>query len=232
MPDLERPGVEETLTHLEAKELIRRCAATRCDDSWSELMRRWETALRHAVRRTVHKAGGALADDLEDDLLQEVYCRLLEGDGRRLRLCRESDERGIVGYLCRLAENVVRDHARRQRASKRGLELQVGGEDAAAWIDRAADPAAASDRRTAIAESRSAYFERGDRALPGANRRRDLEITWLAVFEGWSSREIAERCRRPLSATNVDSIVHRTRSRLAAAEVDLGVRRGGGPPLG
>ncbi len=221
---LEDPAAPRTV---EASDLIERCASSDCPESWHEFLARYGRPLRDAVRRTLLKAGASLVRDLEDDVLQDVYCKLLADGRRRLRRFRGGDDRSVAGYLCRIAENVTRDHLRRGRAVKRGREVcLVAGDGEDGPIVKAADPCAATDRRALVAEGRRLYFERGSRALPGDNRHRDLEVTYLAVFEGWSSREIAERWQS-LTANNVDSIIYRTKLRLAAVDIEL--RR---PPLG
>ena len=219
------PFVARTpLADVSAPELIEQCWTADCSASWREFFHRYGWSLAATVRRALARVGLAASHDLQDDLLQETYCRLLADDRRRLKNCRGGDDRTVAGYLCRVAENVVVDHLRRAGAVKRGRDLLVSArEEGPEPIERAADPTARADHRLLVAESRRLFLRRAGTALSGPNRRRDLWVTYLATFEGWSSREIAERVGS-ITANNVDSVVHRTRRRLAAAGIELGER--------
>lgn len=210
------------LACLSAADLLARCGRRGAGASWDEFLHRYGAALAATVRRALGSAGRALAGELHEDLLQEIYCHLLADGRRRLKRCRGTDDRAVAGYLCRLAENVVVDHLRRGGAAKRGCSLLVAprqGDDSSP-VERAADPRADAEHRLLVAESRRLFLDRAAVALQGANRHRDLWVTYLALFEGWSSREIAARFAGT-TANNVDSIVHRTRRKLARCGVDL-----------
>jgi DNA-directed RNA polymerase specialized sigma24 family protein len=212
-----------------AAELVERCGTHDCSESWREFLRRYGQALAGSVRRALAARGYTWARELDEDIRQEVFCRLLANGRRRLLNCRGSDDREVVGYLCRIAENVVADHVRRANAVKRGRRLRVAYPPAerSGLVDRAADPAACVERKALMRESRRLFFDRAGRILRGPNRRRDLWVTYLAIFEGWSSREISKRLG-VITTNNVDSVVYRTRMRLAAGGIelrDLGARR-------
>lgn len=214
---------ESPLASISAPELVERCGARDCEESWQEFLNRYGWALAATVRRALAGVGRALSHDVQEDLLQEIYCRLLADGRRRLRSCRGEDDRTVTGYLCRIAENVVIDHLRRSNAVKRGRQLLVAspgaGDDCP--LERAVDPASSAERRALVAQSRRLFFARAGRALCGPNRQRDLWVTYLALFEGWSSREIARRFGT-ITANNVDSVVYRTRRRLRTAGIELG----------
>lgn len=217
-----------TLPEVSAPELIERCRREPSGASWQEFLHRYGYALAATVRRALARVGLAASRELQDDLLQETYCHLLADDRRRLESCRGADDRTVAGYLCRIAENVVIDHLRHSGAAKRGRDLLVAPlPDGPTLVDRAPDPAARADHRLLVAESRRHFLRQAGRILKGDNRRRDLWVTYLATFEGWTSREIAARVGS-ITANNVDSVVHRTRKRLAAGGLDLGEPGKGG----
>jgi DNA-directed RNA polymerase specialized sigma24 family protein len=211
-----------SLAGLSAGDLLARCGRHGEGESWEEFLRRYGAALAATVRRVLARVGRALAGEAHEDLLQEIYCHLLADERRRLKRCRATDDRGVAGYLCRLAENVVMDHLRRVQADKRGRRLLVEARkpDDPGPVERAVDPRADAERRLLVGESRRLFLAHAGVALSGPNRGRDLRITYLALFEGWSSRELAGRFAGT-TANNVDSIVHRTRRRLAGVGVDL-----------
>jgi DNA-directed RNA polymerase specialized sigma24 family protein len=210
------------LAGLSAADLVARCGRHGAGESWDEFLHRYGATLAATVRRILGGLGRVLARDLHEDLLQEIYCHLLADGRRRLKVCRGTDDRAVAGYLCRLAENVVMDHMRRSNAAKRGRHLLLAAQptDQTPAVERAVDPDACAERRLLVAESRRLFLARAGGALRGANRRRDLSITYLALFEGWRSREIARRFAGT-TANNVDSIVHRTRLKLERAGIDL-----------
>lgn len=226
---MQTPAQPNAFNSVSAAELVERCGTYDCAESWSEFLRRYGRALAGAVRRALAVRGYTWARELDEDIRQEVYCRLLANGRRRLLNCRGSDDREVVGYLCRIAENVVVDHVRRSNAAKRGRRLRSTYPPAeqSGLVDRAADPAASAESQALMHESRRIFFDRAARILRGPNRRRDLWVTYLAIFEGWSSREISQRLG-VITANNVDSVVCRTRVRLAAGGIelrDLGGRR-------
>ena len=212
---------ETALAAISAVELVERCGADHCEVSWQEFLNRYGWGLAASVRRALRQVGQDGRRDLEEDLLQETYCLLLADGRRRLHRCRGENDATVAGYLCRIAENVVYDYLRRSRASKRGKLLLVDSACPAASgrVERAIDPAAGSDHQALVRAGRRMFFVIGTRILTGRKRQRDLWITYLALFEQWTSREIAARLGT-LSATNVDSVVYRTRRRLA----DSGMR--------
>ena len=218
---------EHPLATVTARELVARCTVRDCAESWQEFLSRYGWALAATVRRALSGVGWSISRDIEEDLLQEIYCRLLADGRRRLRNCNGIDDRTVTGYLCRIAENVVVDHLRRSNAVKRGRRLltQPPADSGVCPVDTAPDPRASADREILVRESRRMFFNRAVRVLHGPNRRRDLWVTYLAVFEGWSSRDIAGRLAS-ITANNVDSVVHRTRRRLAAAGIGLGAVEG------
>ena len=55
--------------------------------------------------------------------------------------------------------------------------------------------------------------------------RRDLQILYLAFFEGLSSRQVAAVVGRGLNSNSVDSVIYRVKRRLARAGVRLPRRR-------
>ncbi len=220
-----RPRSQNTaLSSVSAAALVERCGTHDCAESWGEFLRRYGKALAGAVRRALAARGYAWGRELDEDIRQEVFCRLLANDRRRLLNCRGSDDREVVGYLCRMAENVVVDHIRRSNAAKRGRRLRAAlpAGDTVGLVDRIADPEACVEHKALLRESRRLFFDRAARILRGPNRRRDLWVTYLAIFEGWSSREISQRLG-VITANNVDSVVYRTRARLAAGGIE---RRG------
>jgi RNA polymerase sigma factor (sigma-70 family) len=188
---------------------------------WEDLVRRFEPDLRARVRRALWSAGVLPGPEQVDDLLQEVYCRLLANGGRRLRLFRGEGEEEMSAYLGRIAERVVADQMRTTRTLKRGRgRLLVfgpaAGEDAVA---RAVDPRGTPEDQLLAAERHRHFRAVCQRLLPGPTAARDTRVLELALLGGWSSREIARALGGRLAPSSVDSLVYRLRRRLAQSGI-------------
>jgi DNA-directed RNA polymerase specialized sigma24 family protein len=193
----------------------------------------WEEMLRRHHRRLTRRIRAALASyrirpsrDMVDEVAQEVYCRLLAQSGRRLLHCRAECEEQVAAYLGRVAERVVISQIRIGSAAKRGggfLGLdwsRMGG-----LVKNLVDPSGTPEDRV-LARERLAHLAAAcRRAGVGAVGRRDARILRLALFDGWTSREISRHLGGRLTASSVDSRIHRLRRRFAGSGLDL-PRRG------
>lgn len=211
----------------DAFDLLRRCAAHRDSRLWEEFLVRFSGRLRAGVRRGLRRAGlDGRSGDL-DDIVQEVYCKLLDRGGRNLRRCRGGGEREVGAYLGRVAETVAIDHLRAARASKRGRARLVssGPRPGQGIVERALDPGLSPEERLLGRERRRMFLATCLAAAGRHSRRRDCRIFLLAVFRGLTSREISERLGRGMSPSGVDSLVSRMRKRLRARGLTIPRRK-------
>lgn len=149
-------------------------------------------------------------DDDADELMQELWCRLLAGEGKLLSAFRGESRSEAAAYLATVARSVVVDRLRYRRAQKRrAVLLDLGGFEPA---DLAPGPEARLLRR----ERREAARRRLHELLGPRTSRRNRQSLELALLGGLTSREIAARSRGRTSAGAVDSLVHRVRRRLSA----------------
>ena len=212
--------------------LIRRCAETGSEESWREFVGRFKRPIERGILRALRASSQNLRGYEREDLTQDVFCRLLDHGRRRLRWCRGRTEDQIASYLCRVAETVTIDHLRAQAALKRRSWIFAAGAPATVPgdpIDRLEDPAPGPEQRAIHRELGQALEGHCRNAVSSATGQRDLEIFRLAIVEGWSSREIAERVGDGLSASGVDSVICRLRRRLQRQ--GLNVPRRSRPPL-
>ena len=103
----------------EIGDLLRRCAASRDEAAWREFLELFGAALAAGVRRVARQAGLPGDPASREELLQDVYCRLLENDGRILRECRGDTAPAVAVYLRRVAESAAVDRLRLLTAVKR-----------------------------------------------------------------------------------------------------------------
>lgn len=206
-------------------QILKRCQEEADGPAWTAFIERFEPVLRWGIRRTL--AGLGFDGDRREfaaDLLQECYCKILSGERRVLRLCRERDERAIDAFLARLAERCTRDSLRAVWTQKRGRR---------ALVDLSCDledlPIVGSEPSpedsALMKEARSKLLETCRRAAGVRQRERDTRVLAMAFLEGLSSREIARRFAGRLSLTCIDSVVYRARRRLRREGVVLRQRR-------
>jgi DNA-directed RNA polymerase specialized sigma24 family protein len=195
--------------------LLVRCARQRDDEAWTELLRRYGPGLELRVRRTLRKCGRWADDGEVEEMLQEVYCRLLEQGGRRLLACRGRNEGEVASYLGRLAARVVLDHRRLARAAKRRpVGVPVPRPAPLSLVERLPAPGSSPEDR-ALASARVERLLGRFQAVEGGPRgRRDLGILVLAAVGGWTSREIAQFLADGPGPSGVDSLLHRLKQRL------------------
>ena len=182
--------------------------------------------MRRALRRSSHPA----TDELVEDLVQEVWCRVFERCRHRLvGLAAGAEGHLTFSYLAQMARNVAVDRVRAERAAKRGggwLRRDAADEDGDA-VSELPDPAPCPEQRLLARERRRRFRQR---CRPYVSRRsagRDLAIVERALLDGWSSRQILRALDGRLSQSSVDTLVHRVRRGLATEGVEVAPRKRG-----
>ncbi len=207
-------------------QLLRHCAQRGNERAWSEFIQRFGGQLQATVRYSLRRCGEAPSTDGVEELLQEVYCRLLENDGRHLRDCRGERDSEIAAYLARIAETVVRDQFRRRRALKRGGNCPVVRQiDKADSMATPFDTRGCPERRALARSHLLALFERYRAQGPRRRQERNLQVLLWSLVEGWTSREIAAALPGRPSPSSVNSLLYRLRRRLASVPTSSSLRR-------
>ncbi|HXU46905.1 MAG TPA: sigma-70 family RNA polymerase sigma factor [Thermoanaerobaculia bacterium] len=194
---------------------------------WEAILVSNTPRLRAAIRRALERAGASPRPEDMEELVQESFCRLL--DGGRLGACR-GGEITLAKYVARLGERVALDRLRGTRTSKRGHRalLPLDRPGVGALAQRAVDPAANPEERLLSAEKRRHLFERVAALTGGRTPRRDARILTCALA-GWTSAEISRACGGRLTPATVNTLLHRLRTKLAGHGFPLpGSCRGAG----
>ena len=206
-----------------ACELLNRCAMAGEAEDWEEFVDRYRHRLTAGIRRALHRAGTVVVREDQEDLLQNVYCRLLEQSGKSLRRCRGGGDQAVGAYLARIAESVTIDHLRALGAAKRGRHrlVNVRSDPWGDPLTRAVDPRPTPEERLLRRERWQVFLGRCRAVVGTQSPRRDLTVLHLALYEGLSSREISERLGGGLRPTSVDSLIFRLRRRLSRVGLPL-----------
>jgi len=188
---------------------------------WDDLVRRFGGPLERMAAEALCRVGQPPERHRVEDLVQEVYCRLL-AQGRGFDPHRRREPQ-VVAYLRRAVRSAAVDGVRAAGAAKRRSGEPVPGA-VAEPIDPAPDPEQrllARDRRRRLLARCRAAAGRGPAAA------RDTRLLALTVIGGWTSREIAAASGGRVRSSTVDAAVCRMRRRLAASGVRLPRRSGG-----
>ncbi len=200
-----------------ACDLFQRCLDHRGGDDWREFVGCYGGRVSRSVRGASRSAGFEVPEEDFEELVQELYCRLLAAGVGQFR---GRTEHELWGYLRRVARNLIVDRQRSAAASKRIHELALARwEDRRFWVSRSASPEEkvleGERRRLFVVSCRR--FADGDGSI--------LRVLEMALLEGRSSREIAVALRGRLNASQVDNLVHRLRRRLAQEGLHVPHRR-------
>jgi RNA polymerase sigma factor (sigma-70 family) len=178
-----------------------------------EVVRRFGGRLKAKAGRALAQFGVPPRADQVEEVLQEVYCRLLDRDA--LTTCRAASEAQAVAYLFRVVESVVVDQLRLGHAAKRGggPARRMAGAEERRLLKSKVDPGGTPEDRLLAAERRRLLLAHWRDLGNEVQGERNLRILRLALIEGWSSEEIARIHK--LKPSSIDTVVHRLRRRLS-----------------
>lgn len=216
-----RPAHNPPVSRLASTDLFRSCAAGNCEKSWREFVARFHSRLVSAVRRSILRLGMPAANrERVEDLVQEIYCRIL---GIRGRLChfRGSSEAQLMTYLQRVAQSVVVDEGRVNLARKRSMGLEALPQEWRLASSAGSATIGGPEDRILAAERRRAFLEICHQALGRRASPITVRVARLAILEGWTSREIAAGLGGRLEIAGVDSLIYRLRRKLSDRGIEL-----------
>jgi RNA polymerase sigma factor (sigma-70 family) len=210
------------IQQLGVAELIARCSVRPVDElAWQEFVRRYHATIRAAVLKTFRnklreevERREQFPDDTGEDLVQSVYCRLIENRSQALRRFKGNHDNSIYQYLMMISVNAVRDYFREMNALKRP-KISYSLDEVLASDSAAASFADRTRIATVSAPGVSSPFtmEEIDSALKKAvgwrNRDRNILIFQLYYIEGLTLEEIISLLELGITAVGVNSILNR-----------------------
>lgn len=216
----------KTLTN---KKLIELCAeAPRHEQAWREFCARFDGHIRLMILRECREKHFSKDkpqfEEIFEDLVQEVYFKLVQKNCKALWEFKASTENAIYAYLAIIARNVVRGHFTKEGAKKRRARL-VSLEAPAAnpsrdgelrVIDTIPSPDPGPEARLDHESHKQELENLIDKLLRGKSKVRDKLIFKLYWFEKFSPEQISAHCGIGLSPKRIINILSGIKKRLTA----------------
>lgn len=190
---------------MSAEELIRVCE-TGAPEAWEEFVSRFHRSISLTVVRTA-RIWGEMSAQAVDDLVQETYLKLCTDKCRLLSEFASHHPDAILGYIKTTAANVVHDHFKSLRATKRGSGKPPDSLETAELfaVSKAAGSVEAIEREVLLSEIGHCLHL----CSAGPEQERDCMIFWLYYRQGMSAQAIASMPGVGLSAKGVESAIFR-----------------------
>lgn len=209
--------------------LIELCAeAPRNEQAWAEFCARFDDHIRLMILRECREKhlskDKSQFEEIFDDLVQDVYFKLVQKNCKALGEYKASTENAIYAYLAIIARNVVRGHLTKEGAKKRRARL-VSLEAPAAnsledgelrVIDTIPAPDPGPDANLDRESEKQELASLLDKILTGKSKARDKLIFKLYWFEKFSPEQITAYCGIQLSPKRVINILSGIKKRLPA----------------
>jgi RNA polymerase sigma factor (sigma-70 family) len=206
--------------------LVKLCAQEPRDErTWTEFYARFDDYIRLMIGRECRQKN-LPHDKVFDDLVQDVYLRVVQKNCKALWNFKAATENSIYTYLAVIAHNVVCSYLIREGAQKRPRKIasldapvpssQDDSELRLIDIVPSTDPApdAALDKESERQEIRQLL----DQIITGKTKARDKLIFTLYWFEKFSPEQIAAHCGIDLSVKRIINIISAIKKRLPQAQ--------------
>lgn len=233
--------------------LLRRCLDGPSEADWRQLVELYGRWIRGLVVRAFRERRIEPPDDLVDDLVQDLFLRLLRRQGAPFQ---GRDAGGVHAYLERAVHNLLVDRWRRMHAIKRGYEevssgLLDGREvDARSGerhvrrvahhlVDRSPSPEQVTARRqgrklfvrTCLEAHRNAQGRKSPAQAAGwVGAEVEVRALFRVFVDGSTSVDVSRDLGGALRPRQVDALVARYRRHMASSGVRLPSRHAGRRP--
>jgi RNA polymerase sigma factor (sigma-70 family) len=201
-----------------APDLVRECGERLTDrELWRQFQEQFQGLIFTYVMRSLRLR--SVQDDIAGivpDLAQEVYLRLVQNEGRALRLFKGTSEFSVRAFLAKISASVVHDYQRHTLRDKRGAQIiPIDGVAAAELNRKKSTEAPEFDPSQLSAILAWIDMERVVEGDPDRkNARRNALIFQLHYIDGFKSGEIARFPGFGLTEAGVQTILARLRKRI------------------
>ena len=186
--------------------------------AWREFYNRFDECIWLAIIRECKEKLSVRErsqfDQIVQDLVQDVYMRILEKDCKALRTFKGNHEHSVYLYLSTISKNVVRNHLIKMAAQKRPVVDKSIHEEQYISSDGRGVPVA--ERIPAYADTEEPYMLEDleneidsilDIYLKGKDRERNKIIFKMHFYEECSAEEIARQFNFGLSSKRIGNII-------------------------
>lgn len=190
---------------LSVNELAKVCAHSSNASEWDEFLRRCTPLASVIIARVVRMWTKSVSPAVVDDILQEVFLKLCEGERRILREFEAREEDSFFALLRIVSGSVANDYFRRLNSAKRGGKSVTSSltEDTFPVHSKSQD---SGDLQKAVL---MAQLDQMMLASPHVVSGRDRSLFWLYYQQGFTAEEIAGMTGAGLTPKGVESALRR-----------------------
>jgi RNA polymerase sigma-70 factor (ECF subfamily) len=187
-------------------DLAKTCAHSGDAAEWEQFVRRCTPLASLVALRTARQWLGSPSPATVDDIVQEIFLKLCEGERRILREFEPRGEDSFLGLLRLVSTSVATDYFRRQYSAKRGGKVVT-----MPLLEEGAQMPVASSKQAAQMRHQAllAQLDEKLRSAPDVIGERDRTFFWLYYRQGYTAEEIAGLDSSGLSAKGVESALRR-----------------------
>jgi len=204
------------------KDLVALCAQQPWNrEAWLEFYNRFDERIWLVINRECKEKG--ISEDVSEsnqviqDLVQDVYVRLVENDCKALKNFKGTFENSIFTYLGKIANSVVCNHITNKKAKKRPpIQKSI---DEPLWNSKERRkvlfeeilklPYNDSEVNIDFKDIKDKIEKLLDKILKGKHKQRNKIIFKLYLYEEYSPNEIAAQFGFGLSAKTVNNIIRK-----------------------
>ncbi len=192
--------------------------------AWNEFVSRYDKTIkvnvkRECIRKHIEKSELNF-EDVFEDLVQDVYVKLVANEFRALRSFRGQNDNSIHAYLTMIAMNCVRNyHTRTKRKSNLPVTDSIfaplgrfGNKEFFYIIDVAQSFSCDLQNELQVQQLKEEIELILEKAVSEKSQSRDKLLFKLSVFYGFTAKEIAEQKQFDLSAKRIGNIVTRLKN--------------------
>ncbi len=192
---------------MSTEQLVWECAHQAHPDAWMEFIARFQPLIASTVIKSCRERSQRSLEVVED-LIQETYVKLCADKCALLAEFEPEHPNAFLGFLQKVAANVVYDHFRKQRAIKRDIDSTVELNEAVNQLQPGTSHLAPSELIVFLKEVDDLLRGRGD----GPGEEKERSIFWLYFRVGLTAKAIASIPAMELSVEGVESVIHRLKT--------------------